>query len=246
VTWREEDHPRDDSGRFTDDWAGAVVSRLTPGSGYVRGRDLFDELDYDEIYDLQDENVGGIERNQVGDLRLAAIWKAQGFDGPPRVVDHEQFERDSRDHKVLYRGIRDFRDLDDGLIATGRQLAEQYRTGPVYPGRGYHGNGTYASSSMSEATLYTHPSSYGSAENVGGTVMRMYLVPEARIADEEDLQADAQKYGNNWVNPDTRDEVLADVGRLASVRGYDAIRLEDSQTIVVLNRTAVVVEEATE
>ena len=58
--WDEAKHPRDDDGRFTEGWAGAVASRLAPTAGHVRGRDLDGELDYDAMrLPINDDGDGG-------------------------------------------------------------------------------------------------------------------------------------------------------------------------------------------
>ncbi|MGW5385945.1 hypothetical protein [Nocardia sp. NPDC003963] len=217
----------------------------------VRGNDLIDEVDYVSLRAKSGD--GG-----PGDPVLAEIYRLQGFDGLPTVTGRAGVDKlVKRGDWELFRGFA----ARDGVSA--REYAEQFRSGLYLPGRTLDyvgvGNGTWVTPLKSEAARYAG----GDAEGV----VRMALPRSGpRIGTYEDLAAEqsrvlapveqeirlfeaagARKETNDrlWALEDKR-EVVADTGRFAALRGYDAYttpwKNEAGQYWIVLNRTVLVVE----
>jgi hypothetical protein len=257
-TWRERDHPRDGRGRFarkgTVDWSDVASERLGRrggGSSRVAGRDLLGELteqDWREIGGVapspRDVNFHG---GHAGDPSLAQLLARQGYDGPPEVVDADQIQQSiDRGALSLWRGVNG---SQDGT-KTAEQVAEQFRSGPLRAGIGAFGNGTYFGPPDSREEVQQF---YGEA------VIHAALSPDARTIDYSDLEAEMKRdlgFDRRQLPRDesewtARDRVLADHGRYAVLRGYDAIFVQRFRSdedrmglaeIVILNRTALQVE----
>ena len=240
-SWRESDHPRDRRGRFTDGdrWAAQVSGRFDHDRR-VEGIDLIDDLDWSALARSVDRDAWG---QPEGDSALNGILDAQGFNGVPQVVgpDGMRAAIDSG-WEPLWRGVGGAPGLSP------EEVAEQYRSGPMRAGFGTHGNGVYFASDLNRAVV----ESYGSA------TIRAALSPQARVVDSQDLREEMERSGLGWGSlrrggGSPKQVVLADAGRYAATRGYDAIvhRMQDLRTgrwepaeIIVLNRTATIVERA--
>lgn len=286
TTWDEADHPRDRRGRFADkaDWARAIDGQIT-GHRAVDGDDLVNEpgrVDWDRLAPL----VPGQVRTDGPDpdLALGEILALQGFDGPPRVVSAAEMDRLVSDggHIELWRGVGSGGgggddDHNRSKVEKARQSAEQFRTGPLWPGRGIYGNGTYAGMRRRDGQYYSafDRDAYRRA-SAGVTtdeeldeihdrlemwpgLLRIALPADANIVDraqvEDYLRAERRSNerrlaGQRWDarNSDPRDRVTRDLGRLAALLGWDAIRVpQDGQRgdyFVLLNRTKLTVQEA--
>jgi len=163
------------------------------------------------------------------DEGLLAMWRKQGFTGKPTVVSAEEFDALGPDHVKVYRGLR-----SSPKKGTADEFAEQFRTGDEpFPGIGGFGNGTYSSTDLQNASSYMSGSD--------ATVLRMALRPDARIATYRDLD-DAIFGGLPELSDEARAVVEKDAGRLATLLGYDAVK--ERNQVVILNRTAVIVQEA--
>lgn len=241
--------------------------------GFVRGRDLVEDFDYDSAT----AGPSGTNFSKgVPDSWLGEIQKAQGFDGKPRVVSRQDMDESVRGGALpLFRAVRE---TPGGK--TPAELAEQYRSGDLYPGTGVYGNGTYASPDLATARKYGDEK----------TMLRMVLRRDAKVISIEDLHklrprtgitptasklADQRQAELAQVDPkDTaaikvivdkyealadkqgsRSRVAQDLGRVAALLGYDAIyvpsdyrgtasKLDNQTEYVILNRTATIVEEA--
>lgn len=206
--------------------------------GVVKGRSLVDDFDYDGT-------VKGINwSNSPGDPWLGAIQKAQGFDGKPKVVTRQEMDQ-------LVRGgaTEVFRAVRGGAGSkTPADLTEEYRTGPLHPGLGVYGNGTYTSPQRETAKKYGDEK----------TMLRMALRRDARVisyadllklrprtgitasaakladdrqaeldkvdpADTKAIQAIIDKYAALAARQGGRSQVAGDIGRVAALLGYDAI-----------------------
>ncbi|GAA3027268.1 hypothetical protein [Streptosporangium longisporum] len=160
------------------------------------------------------------------DQRLANIWKEQGFDGLPRAVSDEELDAD-----IAAGGIEMFRGLTG---SSGRPYAEQFINGDEhFPGLGVFGNGTYTSPAAYFAATYA-------VTDGRGSMMRMALRSDARVIDYDKLPEAAQE-SENAVTDRRIADAMTDPGRLASMLGYDAIRVSHIKPhqYVILNRTAV-------
>lgn len=185
---------------------------------HTRVEDWFDKGDL-----IGDERGDG-----PGDSRLGNIWREQGFDGPPKAVSDEELDKEIEGGAIeLFRGLHGPKALE---------YAEQFIGGDEhFPGLGVYGNGTYTTPSSNFASRYA---------SRGGVLLRMALPKDARIIDAPELfnlsqQAKNDLQGNPGVDPRVRD-AMSDPGRLASMLGYDAIRVPTTPTeYIILNRTAV-------
>lgn len=243
--WREADHPRDGRGRFTEDWVAKASERLGgrfDRPGRARGRDLFGELteeDFDglaamspSLFDVQTWT------GPVGDRALGAIWRWQGFDGLPQVVSREEIDKAIAGGAMsLWRGVGG----DDASGVSPQAVAEQYRSGRARPGFGGYGNGTYFAPDRAKDEV---------SKWYGEAVIHAALLPDARTISWRELwdlyRVDPRELGEERDWP-SRPRVTADMGRMASLLGYDAILYMQGDLVgevVVLNRTALLIEEA--
>ncbi|WP_328407819.1 hypothetical protein [Nocardia sp. NBC_00403] len=205
------------------------------------GRDLIEDLDYRQLYS---EKIG---RN--GDMALAEIYRRQGFDGPAELTDAEGIAGlESTGRTRLLRGVSDARHV------------EEFKFGPLFPGTGGFGHGTYATTDPQRAMQYAH---YDPDQ-----VIEMVLHPDARIVDYERLhneQQQALSQINDELNrlhkmertpeEEARIEelkeksfILKDRGRFAAAKGYDAYLVPEAtadhyEEWVILNRTALIIQE---
>jgi hypothetical protein len=191
--------------------------------------------------DHEDELVQALESTAAGDGALARILAEQGFDGAPELVDELPTGL-----LPLYRGVDPgMAEWDVGGL-TGAAMNEQFRTGGLFPGLGLYGNGTYFSISREVAEVY---GGAGYGDLPPGNILVAALRPDARVIDYDELLAEIRREGLS-------ESVLADPGRYAASRGYDAIRVDghtDGSDVadasgrdhftqyVVLNRRALVV-----
>lgn len=155
------------------------------GHQRARGRDIVAELDMDTIGTLpKREGSSGRWRSGNHDPQLAAIAAVQGFDGPPNLVDREEFDRlkAARGALELYRGTED----NDAAGLSGDEIAALFRTGPIYYGQGWAGNGIYAAHDRAGALKYTT----GDRESA---LNEMVLDPAARTVNIRDLRAEMDR-----------------------------------------------------
>ncbi|MET8878544.1 hypothetical protein ABZW16_42215, partial [Nocardia sp. NPDC004604] len=232
--------------------AAEPVESPIPPAGYVRGRDLLRELDYRTLTTLDSTDAA-----TAGDGILGGIYRQQGFDGLPTMVGLGVIDAIvAGGGREFFRGV-----TEPGYVA-------QFRTGRYFPGRSVFGvdtgNGTYVTTSGKVALHY--------AEERPNGVIRMALRPDARKGDLATIVREQQHVLNLRMEEranlfgierptyeviaridalNDQIEVLGDVGRFASATGdYDAYRTdagylgEDDEYWVILNRTALVVEDA--
>lgn len=261
MNWREEQHPRDRRGRFSDrpdGWAQAVSDALTG----MRGQDLRGKLNYDKLYEkLRKVTMTREGSDSRGDVALGDIYEQQGFHGRPKVVARQEMDRLIQSgHLEMFRGVAESR---DGTISSA-EYAQQFRLGDEhYPGFGMHGNGSYATTWQMEAQGYSDPFGEGFRQSTDlkrwPGVIRIALPPDARIAEVQRLKGQ-QAADLNQIRArgdDAKYNVLADVGRYAAALGYDAIWLGPLTTrgtklpdappsrdhYIILNRSILTVQE---
>jgi hypothetical protein len=180
--------------------------------------------------------IGEYDRSGPGDLNLLNIWKEQGFDGRPRVVDDDGLDAEVKAGGLeVWRGIGNDERGDEGTV-WAREFIE---ADEPYPGFGQYGNGTYATPSEELATRYT-----GSLLYSGGGLLRMVLRKDARVIAYEDLVSQMWQARDQVMGDPRLEEAVRDWGRLASMLGYDAMtvgvrRGGPPDEVVILNRTAV-------
>jgi len=178
-----------------------------------------------DAFDL--DAIERIERHTDEDMWLRAIYSQQGFDDLPRLVSQSEMDKlDTAGARILYRGIQD------------RTFCEQLQTGEHYAGAGMYGNGTYTAygpDGLDIASLYKGWSGKGG-------ILRMTLAPEARVITESQLSE--LFYAAQQASASGLSMVARDQGRFAAMLGYDAIDVESRQFMVVLNRTALIIQDA--
>lgn len=264
-SWDESDHPRDGRGRFAEkrgDWVQRLSGRIDPADPYTPGSDLIDKLDYERLHALLPTGSTLIS-GDTSDPALGEIYREQGFHGRPEVVSRAELERRVTQGGwiLLYRGIGSSgaRGPDGGGTTNAdrarvmRERADQFRgAGDHYPGTGVRGSGTYVDTNPDTAQDYTEPDEdheWGPERWPG--LLRMALRSDARIADWEEIEEAWQPLVERLKDGGLPQEqyaatfrVLGDEGRRAAVLGYDAIRLRGGRRYMILNRTALVVQEA--
>ncbi|MEU2035708.1 hypothetical protein [Nocardia amamiensis] len=230
------------------DVSGGIATTAT-SSTYVRGRDLIDEVDYSAL--RQARGTGSLGRYPT----FEEIQRLQGFDGPLTIATpHEVDAAIAAGGHELFRGFEEDRYLD-AFIA-----------GPVRPGGGPTGSGTYASPLKDVAFHYTDPTGTQDLSTRQARVVRMALHPGAkkitlRALESErthtlaqvDRELRALRNIENRAPEETarytalqdKELTLADIGQYGALRGWDAIDGSDTfsnKEWVVLNPTALLIQ----
>ena len=202
--------------------------------------------DYDEhvqkANSLNINTIGVKESNPLGEF----INKKLGYDSKPELIDEKDFWIDEDGDptrigdSVLLGRDHWFRGLEG---KDTEKYIEEFKTGKFYAGEGYDANGTFATSSHSEALTYAG----------GYDEKLLYMIPKenAKIVRYNQVsglgydinkQIDYNKYMNEegelYIN--FTDKILTDIGYLSSLFGYDIIDFEPIDTRkVILNRGAI-------
>jgi hypothetical protein len=170
-----------------------------------------------------------------GDSILQDMYRDQGFDGKPHLVSDSELDAHIKNgEEELYRGMEG-----------GKGYGQQYQFGDHFPGYGVYGNGTYTTMTTPEASQ----SSFEVAKTYGKDVLRMSVIPEAKIVSKERLDREHRDYmaqlGEKYKvtkDPKIKNLMLCmiDKGRFSVARGYDGIYVERGKNIpfvVMHNRT---------
>lgn len=234
--------------------AGTKSQAKEPGGDFAHraaGTDLF-AADQGK---LAGDVVKDRDSRVAADRGLAVIGAQQGFDGKPRVVSKAELDALLKDgHPEVYRGVTDARDVNMKTVRTAEQIQEDMRTGDAYYGTGIYGNGYYWGSPELAAQY--------AGESSKNATARAALDKDAKVVDAwKDLLPEHEKFMASLKgHPDEERmrDVYGDMGRYAAARGYDAIIIDPNSLndrlgkphtnekpwYNVLNRTAMVVEEA--
>lgn len=238
MNWNPVLHPRDpDDGRFVEragGWLSGLAEQLRGPHERVVAGDHRDSLDYAYL-------AGRLGADPRKDDALAEIWRANGFDGLPRVVNRQEMDDAvASGWTELFRGVGKTQE-------EGTSFSDQFRTGDPYPGLGGFGNGIYAMPDWRRQATAGY----------GKSTMRMALHPQAKTVEADDIIAEmrGQGYTDFGAGPGDPDHVrvLSDVGRYASAAGYDAVAIRQLQSDMtrggsvvewlILNRTALAVQD---
>jgi hypothetical protein len=203
------------------------------GGGRVEGKDLSGDRDLIARADAQP--MEQISTYAFADRGLTAIQEAQGFNGEPKVVSREEFDRALAAGEVTeaHRGLTG---------AQAEQFAEEYRSGPHWPGFGQYGSGTYATT---DPAFFESQFGGGDPDWQIGATLRIGLRSDARVAPVSEIRSKLSEFQRANPGMSTRsDGTAGNLGRFAATLGYDAMSVEADDELVILNRTAVIVEEA--
>ncbi len=225
--------------------------RLIPmarSSAYVRGRDLVDEVDYSELRWTRRPGSSG------NSSAFEEIQRLQGFCGPVTTVTRPEVDAViTPGRPPLFRGFEEDRYIDDFI------------EGPVRPGGGPSGSGTYVTPLESVAFDYTDPTRTQELAARQARVVLMALRPEARVITLDALITqrdhaltridDELRVLRTTADPTDEETTrrialqdkqltFADIGQFGALCGWDAIdgssAFSDKQW-VILNPTALLV-----
>lgn len=195
----------------------------------------------------------GIRGN--GDKAMQEIWRLNGFDAKPTVINDEQFAKlADNGWQPMYRGIA------ANTADQVQEYVDAFKTGDAFAGQGMFGNGTYASKSVETADEFTKQNAKGE-EIEFGQRMDLLMHPDAKIINQVDLRAEFLTYIQNlrdeqsaikeeyptlpnesqreWLDripKEVRDrydtandgrQIIEDPMRYASAAGYDCVFIEN-------------------
>lgn len=155
------------------------------------------------------------------DVLMKVLFEGTGRDGLPQQISQEEFDAMAGQGAfTMFRGIK------------GAQYMEQFKTGPLYYGKGVHGNGINFAIDKNVAVDFAA----GDKTNV----TEMILDPEASIISEDALSGIKDQLLlmlQNGLVDDLYYRSVAEDGRLATILGFDAIYSPKEEYVVVLDRT---------
>lgn len=195
------------------------------------------------------------------DRSLAYIGGQQGYDGLPVTVNKREADLElTRGGTEIWRGTTPWKGNKDVPARSAADIDDAFRNGAYEPGTGIYGNGYYFSVSERVGQHYASKQ---------GVVTRAVLRAGARVITSTELEAVIKRiFNDDSLDIVLRHSVAADPGRCAALLGYDAIKVVGHQDgtpyvkgepsakngqghrfsahvqYVILNRTALLVEEA--
>lgn len=190
-----------------------------------------------------------------GNETLHAVQELRGFNALPKVVSKVEMDDliKKGGHVEMLRSISSVSGFGSSKAVTGKELAEQFKSGEHFPGHGIFGAGTYADSNKGAKNV-VNQGLYGASRPDSG-VIRMALAKDAKIITEKELRDKVPKcppgYRTRGGNGTNEEEWM---GVQAALAGYDAIVKQDYQPAnghhdygngfyVILNRGALVVQK---
>lgn len=152
---------------------------------------------------------------------MKGLFEGTGRDGLPQKISQEDFDAMAgQGALVIYRGIK------------GAQYLEQFKAGPLYYGKGIHGDGIYVAVDKNVAVTF--------AGGEKANVAEMILDPDAKIISEEAL-AEIKTCFTQMPQEGMIDGIysgsIGEIGRLATILGFNAIYSPTKEYIVVLDRS---------
>lgn len=197
------------------------------------------EDDTFEVVNGEDISDSWERRPDQFDFTIEDVINAQGFDGLPRVVDADEFEKISKENGIIaYRG---YTAPDEETLM---KYKDELYNGDWYvdcsSGGSLYGKGMYTMYSKNDeltshmyglAKEYSEPDAFSG--NTVGTVEEMTIDKSAKIIHHDEIKKLMED-----ANIKDMDE-----GSYASLLGYDAISVgmyDDRGYLVILNRTKVI------
>ena len=255
MDWKENEHPRDNDGKFTDkngtpaehkrlkelgiesDDADFLSSEKLKYSDIKSVKKLFDlqPNDFAEKLDNENQWLGAVGTEPE---ILKDVLKELGLLNKPEIISKNEYDALKRaGAKVLYRGVKDVPSADKDL-----------RDSDLYfVGRGALLHGLYFSDDEETATSYS---------NEKGSVAEAILSPKAKIISIYDLESIDNENRMEFITGNISNEYSmfsrenvdkyfnAKIGRTrraleAISLGYDAVDMGHSN-VVVLNRSKLI------
>jgi len=154
-----------------------------------------------KAYDYYETNFENTAANPYEDNLLKALYVLKGFDALPEVLDDASFDEKIKGGDTLvYRGLSN----TDKVFAS--QMADEFKTGDYFAGRGLYGNGTYASDKSGTAFLYT--------DRDRANILDIAVPQDYKFIQYMDLNTDFRP--NGWFN-------FQDVFKKEKTRYYDSL-----------------------
>lgn len=194
--------------------------------------------------------------NSTEDWILKEIYSQQGYDKKPKQVKTAKAITNAYNNGqyVAYRAM-------GSTDARFNQHFDNFKNGDYFAGHGIYGHGTYVAYAVQGGT-HSRKTAVDEASPYGSGVMRLALAGNTKIVDQSDNQNDFramdsmlktwyQQTGNRQAYRRLRRVVIGDgsgastSGRLAAIKGYDAIRLNMAHNTTymnLLNRSKVTVQ----
>ena len=185
------------------------------------------------LWEVSDRARQRINNTSQGDWFLRELAHVQGFDGLPHIVSKQELdEYVASGEQELFRGLDSY-----GVQGkTGEDLAQQFRSGDMYVGKGIFGNGIYVAYSSDKYDAQEY-----SGLEIEGAIVRMSLKKGAKVISYDEL---LEKKNKDVLKAYIE---LEDPGHYAAFKGYDVIDVGATRNrpkyMVVLNRTALRVQD---
>jgi hypothetical protein len=229
-------------GHEFDDWSDARLADTTTATmahgskqqatGRFNAGLSYDQIDPAAITATMKSGGWAGARSDQG---LLALLEKAGVDKPGTLVSQEEF--DKLDWPKTYRGLKENDGSPEEAAGKVKQYADDWKTGPFYPGTGMYGNGAYSAANREVAEKY--------AEGTRGELLQIAIRPEAKMIDVNKLMGmlDKEFAGR------TDDPLFAlfdkDPSKYAVAKGYDIMTKDRSGSAeglfyIILNRGATV------
>jgi hypothetical protein len=266
-------HPRDEHGRWGDgggesktDGGGRGLGGRAPIGDVIKSSAVADMLTgkvpMEELgrgSGAMAGRWGGVSYGEHGDPILGRIAAVSGAAGKPVVGSPAEVDAAIRGGGVeVFRGVVGFKG-EDGKEVTPTEIQDQFRNGETTRwGAGSWGNGVYFGSDQATGGGY--------AASDPGALVRAAIFPDAKVGTYQQVEAERRafvdaNYNTNNLDygsllkmpPEQADAVVAEVrqgalifgdtGAYAMAAGYDAYTVDGTSEVVVLNRSALIVEK---
>jgi len=225
----------------THDPTKGVHKPSTAPSGYASGKAIALH-DLDCVKEAPAELHGFYLLNATGDdAYLKSIQHQQGFDGLPTVASKEEVDAEVAAGTLdIYRGC-------GGTSSEVAAHIDALMNDPEFPhpGKGSFGNGMYfAYQSDDGSNGYALAAEYGAD---GKGVIRAVLRPGSKVISYNDaIRGSKEATKRIFAMSDEEYQrgltVTNDVGRWAASQGYDAVNIDNPFSMIVLNRTALIIQ----
>ncbi len=258
MEWKEEDHPRDDDGKFTDGQGGSgQPKRFKQNTHYdeimaadkpisfgkeidakIRERKPLSDSEVETVFDKISKVYERPERGSE-DRNLKKILDMNGFSDKPKKVNKKELASALANGTVMYRGL-------NGEEAV--KYAKQFYDGEMFVGTGLGGNGIYMSKDSMIAEEYTR----------GSNVTVVAVMPkDMKVAGKdvrEEYKEFFERYKSTAEQTQEEKEYIWGIQKATSfgvycvLKGYDAFlpTIKPETNMVVLNRSKLIIGENNE